>query len=164
MTQKASEIMKIKEKEDTTKTEELEEKPSSDFELLLRLKAEYANYVKRMEKEKQDVEKLANSRIVKELVDLSECVSKALETAHEEKNVVSGLNAIKEKLNDIMEKEGVETITPKKGDEFDEKIHFAKAAIKSNEESAGRIFEVVRKGFKIKGIIVEPALVVISEK
>lgn len=135
-----------------------------DREKFLRLQAEFANYKKRVEKEKAEVEAFSNARLLKELVDLNDSFEKAFSLSSGDVVPVSGLSALREKLLSILSSEGVELIAPKKGDKFNPLLHHAVSVQRVDGFDEGVVVEIVKNGFKIKGVLFEPALVIISSK
>jgi len=145
---------------------ELEEKASGYEEQLKRLQAEFENYKKRTDREKLESIRLANKAFVNELVSLDEAFEQGLshmEGANPEE-VKKGVSLIRENLQALLRKEGVEMISPKKGDRFDFNLHEAVMTQDSDECGDDCVLETVKKGYKIGPTVIKPAMVVVCKK
>lgn len=112
-----------------------------------RAKADLANFRKETE---QAIGELADVLKVKFLKSLLPVVDSLDESA---KSRVEGLTEIRSLLKDTLNKEGLEEIKVKPGDEFDPKIHEAV------DGEGNNISEVVQKGYKYKDHVVRPVKV-----
>lgn len=169
--------MSKKEKEKTTKVEtsaaeeaadaaeEKQEENTCEKELsdtkeqLLRVTAEYANFRKRSEKEKQDAFVFAKSDTIKELLPVIDNLERALADDKEDfDGLKKGVEMTFDSLVSILNKMGVEIFgTP--GDEFDPNLHNAVMHIEDENYKNGEIVDVFQKGYKINDKIIRPAMV-----
>lgn len=141
--------------------------PVSEHELYVRLQAEFANYKKRVEKEKDELRILANTRLLKQVAELFSDAQKALEAAQKKEGCAcecSGIALLSKKIDQVLKSEGVSIIAPAKGELFDHSVHEAAACVNAEGAVEGTIVEVVKNGFSVHGRVVEPALVVLCKK
>src|SRR3990172_9087278 len=94
---------------------ELEEKKKEAEEYLTRLKylqAEFDNYRKRVEKEREEFAKYATERLVRQLLDVYENLERALENGSrgDKEALLKGVEMTFQQLKDVLEKEGLEPI------------------------------------------------------
>ena len=155
-------------KEETVTEEETQkaaEENTADKELadtkdqLLRITAEYANFRKRSEKEKQDAYVFAKSETIKELLPVIDNLERALASESEDyDSLKKGVEITFNSLVDTLGKLGVEIFgTP--GEEFDPNLHNAVMHIEDENYKNGEIVDVVQKGYKISDKIIRPAMV-----
>lgn len=155
-------------KEETVSEEETQkaaEENTADKELadtkdqLLRITAEYANFRKRSEKEKQDAYVFAKSETIKELLPVIDNLERALASESEDyDSLKKGVEITFNSLVDTLGKLGVEIFgTP--GEEFDPNLHNAVMHIEDENYKNGEIVDVFQKGYKISDKIIRPAMV-----
>lgn len=155
-------------KEETVTGEETQkaaEENTADKELadtkdqLLRITAEYANFRKRSEKEKQDAYVFAKSETIKELLPVIDNLERALASESEDyDSLKKGVEITFNSLVDTLGKLGVEIFgTP--GEEFDPNLHNAVMHIEDENYKNGEIVDVFQKGYKISDKIIRPAMV-----
>lgn len=128
-------------------------------EQLLRVTAEYANFRKRSEKEKQDAFVFAKSETIKELLPVIDNLERALANDKEDfEGLKKGVEMTFDSLVSILNKMGVEIFgTP--GDEFDPNLHNAVMHVEDENYKNGEIVDVFQKGYKINDKIIRPAMV-----
>ena len=119
---------------------------------LKRVQAEFENYKKRVEKEKQEFIKLSNALLIKQLLDVLD----EMETTS--KHVKDkGLEMVYENFIKVLKSQGLEEM---KYEKFDPLKH---EAIKQAEGQEGKIIEVVKKGYMINGVVLRHALVIVGK-
>ncbi|MCD7722624.1 MAG: nucleotide exchange factor GrpE [Clostridiales bacterium] len=128
-------------------------------DMLLRLKAEYANFRKRSEKEKADAFSFATANAVKELLPVIDNLERALQNEGEDYAALKkGVEMTYNGVTGSFEKLGVE-IFAEKGDIFDPELHNAVLHIESADYKDGEIVEVYQKGCRLGDKIIRPAMV-----
>ncbi|MDE6751376.1 MAG: nucleotide exchange factor GrpE [Eubacterium sp.] len=170
MSKKEKETLETEEavKEETAteeETREAAEENTADKELadtkdqLLRITAEYANFRKRSEKEKQDAYVFAKSETIKELLPVIDNLERALASESEDyDSLKKGVEITFNSLVDTLGKLGVE-IFGAPGEEFDPNLHNAVMHIEDENYKNGEIVDVFQKGYKISDKIIRPAMV-----
>ena len=147
------------ETEETAKENAAEKELADTKEQLLRITAEYANFRKRSEKEKQDAYVFAKSETIKELLPVIDNLERALASESEDYDgLKKGVEITFNSLVDTLGKLGVEIFgTP--GDEFDPNLHNAVMHIEDENYKNGEIVDVFEKGYKINDKIIRAAMV-----
>ena len=147
------------ETEETAKENTAEKELADTKEQLLRITAEYANFRKRSEKEKQDAYVFAKSETIKELLPVIDNLERALASESEDYDgLKKGVEITFNSLVDTLGKLGVEIFgTP--GDEFDPNLHNAVMHIEDENYKNGEIVDVFQKGYKINDKIIRAAMV-----
>lgn len=152
----------VDEEEDQVVQEEKTEE-SADRARLIRLQADFENFKKRTEKDRQDTIKYANEKLILKLVDVVDNFHRALETEREEKDsFYEGMELIFAQLTDVLEEEGLEAIDPT-GEAFDPNFHDAVLSEESEEVPSGHVIETMRKGYTLKGRLIRPAMVKVAQ-
>jgi molecular chaperone GrpE len=62
----------------------------------------------------------------------------------------------------VLGENGIEEISPGKGDAYDHNLHEAVQTQPSDEVEAGAVLQLVRRGFSLNGRLIRPATVIVS--
>lgn len=146
--------------------EEEKRKAADHFDQLLRLKAEFENYRKRMEREKENARRWGKEEMIVRMVSLMDVMEQAESAAHKSpdvKSMVLGLDMLYGEFKRLLKDEGLEEIVSVVGDPYDHNVQEAVETIESDQEE-GRILAVLQKGYKFQGMLFRPARVKISKK
>jgi len=141
----------------------------------LRALAEVENMRRRMEKEKQENARYGPSNLARGLFIILDNFDRALLASPKnlenkndiEKNYLSLHEGVELTLKDIsavFKKNGIEIISPSKGDAFDHNIHQAMLEIPTDEYKAGCVCEILQSGYKIYDRLLRPAMVGVSKE
>jgi len=124
--------------------------------LYLRLQADFSNYKRRVEREKEDLFLTANSDLISKMLPVLDSLEKAEEMGD------SGVLQIFKQLRDILEKEGLKPIDAV-GKPFDPTYHQAVDQVVSDEYEAGTVVEDLRKGYCFCGNLIRPSMVRVAK-
>jgi molecular chaperone GrpE len=133
--------------------------------LLQRTQADFANYRKRSEEERQEHQQQATARVLQKLLPILDDFEMAIDHAEQssiDQSWIEGMQLISRKLSATLESEGVTDIEAM-GQEFDPFEHEAIAYQTSEDKPEGTIIEVTQKGYKLRGRILRPARVVVAK-
>ncbi len=133
---------------------------------LLRNKAEFSNYQKRLEKESEATAQLAVRDLILDLVSELDNFDRAMKLADNSKDIskfVEGIKLIESQLIKVLGKYGVKSIETI-GKEFDPNIHEAVMEEENNELPHHTIISEFQRGFMLKERIVRPAKVKVSKR
>lgn len=131
---------------------------------LLRIKADFENTKKRLEKDKFEAIRFANERLLGEILHVVDNFDRAmtsLSEGHDPEKVKQGLKLAQDELHKVLEMHGVQII-PSVGREFDPKIHEAVAVVESDEAKEGVVIDEVQKGYTLNGRLLRPSKVRIA--
>lgn len=126
-----------------------------------RTQAEFANYKKRNEQERQELLKLANATLIAKLLPIMDDFERAFQTLPRSLarlTWIDGIALIHRRLQAILEAEGL-TVIETKGQSFDPLLHEAVSYEEVEGYDDGQIIEEVQKGYKLHDRILRPALV-----
>jgi len=112
---------------------------------LVRALADYDNLRKRVEREKEEFEKLANLKLVIRLLPVLDILKKA--QAHLKD---PGVEMTLRQFEEALTQEGIEEIKVRQGDSFDPEIHEAIETV-ANGKDRGKIIEVASSGWRFTG-------------
>ncbi|MBX7160623.1 MAG: nucleotide exchange factor GrpE [Acidimicrobiia bacterium] len=127
---------------------------------LLRIKAEFDNYRKRMLREQSDVVQRASIRVVEELLPVLDSLDLALDNADEDDPLFPGIAAVRTQILDVLAKEGLDRIAPDGGEAFDPTVHEPVAHVPDDSTDAGQsVTRVLRAGYALKGRLLRAAMV-----
>lgn len=159
--------VKPEKEEKESKTEEeakeeinpLEKELADTKEQLLRVTAEYANFRKRSEKEKNDSFAYATANAVSEILATVDNLERALSNELEDyEGLKKGVQMTFDGLMASLEKLGV-TVCGEIGEQFDPNFHNAVMHIEDDSAGENVIVDVFQKGYKINDKVVRPAMV-----
>jgi len=145
------------------KMEELTVERDEYKDKYMRVMAEFQNYQKRAEKDKQDLIKYANERIITDLCDVLDNFERALSTDISSQNIqayTKGVEQIFNQLNSVLHKNDVTKIEVM-GKEFDPNFNEALSAIPSNQPK-DTIVGVIQNGYMIGNKVLRYSKVVVS--
>jgi molecular chaperone GrpE len=130
---------------------------------LRRLKAEFENYRKRVQRDNEELRLRAAETVVESLLPVMDNMGRALEAAgrHEEGELVSGLELVAGQLRRTLEGHGLEEIPVEPGVLFDPTLHEAIMTQPSPEYPEGTVFQVLELGYLLHGRLLRPAKVIV---
>jgi molecular chaperone GrpE len=131
-----------------------------------RAQADYQNLKKEFDSNRIDSIKFANKNLIENLIPVFDNFAIAIKHLPSElnnDNWVQGIIFIYKQLQDILIAEGVEIISPNKGEIFDPNIHEAVDSQKSEQElDSNTVIEVLQEGYKLNGVLIRSARVKVS--
>ncbi|OHW62551.1 protein GrpE [Andreesenia angusta] len=138
---------------------ELEEAQNSK----LRLQADFDNYRKRVEREKQSLINYAVEGMVSELLPVIDNFERALEVKEADfEGFYQGVEMIKNQFIEALKSQGLEEIEAL-DQPFDPNYHNAVSQMESEDHDSDIVVQVFQKGYKIKDKVVRPSMVVVSK-
>ena len=134
---------------------------------LLRSKAEFINYRKRLEEEQSRLLKYCNEDLIKETLPILDNFERAISMDDtnlddEVSKFLSGFKMIYCNFVNVLKNYGVIEIDGN-NKPFDPVYHEAIMTEKRDGVEAGMVLEVLQKGYILKGKVIRPAMVKVSE-
>jgi molecular chaperone GrpE len=125
---------------------------------LQRLTAEYANYRKRVERDREAVINNAKASVAAELLSVLDDVERA--AAHGD--LTGAFKAVADKLVSTLQKTGLEPFAHE-GEAFDPSVHEAVQHGTSPDVEGPTVTAVLRRGYRFGDKLVRPALVAVTD-
>jgi len=126
-----------------------------------RTQADFINYKRRQEQEREEFSKFANTALISSLLPILDDLERALASIPPRSAKlpwVEGIRLIERKLRASLEAHG---LTPIKalGEPFDPNLH---EAVKQDKGKEGIVIQEVRKGYKLHDRVIRPSMVVVG--
>ncbi|NOZ76116.1 MAG: nucleotide exchange factor GrpE [Euryarchaeota archaeon] len=146
----------------------LEEKTREAEDYLTRLKylqADFENYRKQVEKEREELARFATEPLVRELIEVLENLERAVASARKtrKKDLVKGIELIYARLKEILEKEGLEPI-PALGEKCDPYKHEVLLCETRQDCREDEIIEELQRGYTLRGKVIRYAKVKVAKR
>jgi molecular chaperone GrpE len=125
---------------------------------LQRLTAEYANYRKRVERDREAVINSAKAGVASELLAVLDDIERA--AAHGD--LTGAFKAVADKLVSSLQKTGLEPFAHE-GEAFDPSVHEAVQHSTSPDVTGPTVTAVLRRGYRFGERLVRPALVAVTD-
>lgn len=133
---------------------------------LLRLQADFDNFRKRQEKERQELTRFGNEALIRELLTVVEDFERAFEVAKNAQDVgrlTQGVELVWRHFNDVLKKFGLERMDPV-GKPFDPHQHEAVGVVETDELPEDAVVDVLTPGYLYHGHLLKPARVRVAKK
>ena len=140
------------------------EQAEEHFAHLQRLQAEFDNYRKRTQKEKEETVKYAAERIVESMLPVLDNFERAMNSSksNQDFNAFSqGVEMIFKQMQSTLTKEGLNPIEAV-GQPFDPKLHDAVLQVESEDYPENTVVEELQKGYYLKEKVLRPSMVKVS--
>jgi len=127
-----------------------------------RSQADFANYKKRSEQEKEEIIGFANSVLLCNLLPIIDDLERAFASVPaelDESHWTEGIRLIYNKLKATLEAQGLTEIKAQ-GEPFDPRLH---QAVMQEEGEEGVVLRETQKGYKFKERVLRPSLVIVGK-
>lgn len=133
------------------------------LDALQRLKAEFDNYRRRSERDRQAAAAAAARDIVRGLLPVMDNLERAVEALGPQgEAIVAGVEMVRGQLAGVLAGQGVQEIPADADAQFDPNLHEAIAQVPAPGRAAGSILEVVEKGYTHAELVLRPTKVVVA--
>jgi molecular chaperone GrpE len=132
----------------------------------LRLQAEFDNFRKRLQRDREDAHRQDKERLLRELPDVLDNLERAQRHAGapdaEPESLAQGVELVSRQLREILARFGAEPMTAL-GAPFDPHRHEAMARVPTaGDPPDGTVVEELRRGWLLDGRVLRPALVAVA--
>ncbi len=129
---------------------------------LLRTRAEFDNYRKRVARDDARLRKMAAESIIRDLLPVLDNLDRALAHVNDDSGGLSqGVEMIRKQFSEVLVRHGLDTI-PSAGRVFDPNVHEAVACTPSEEVPPNHVVQEFQKGYRLGDFVLRPAKVVVS--
>jgi len=162
---KEEDQQQTEERDLTAEIEELRKKCDEYYDNWVRTTADFENYKKRVQREKEEFIEYGNEAILRDLLPVIDNFERALNFIKDNKNssaIIEGIELIYKQITGILDKYGVKPIEAV-GKKFDPFYHEV-VEERLTEEESGIVVQEYQKGYMYKTRVLRPSLVVVSKK
>lgn len=157
--------------EGETREAQLEAELAETKDRLLRTLAEMENLRRRTERELDDARKYAISNFAREMLDVADNLSRALESIPSKarqnieliKNLAEGVEMTEKTLLGSFERHHIVKLTPEPGEKFDHNRHQAMFEVETDQHPPGTIAQVLQPGYMIADRLLRPVMVGVAK-
>lgn len=158
-------------------TDEAAETPADDFaqemralaaerdeykDQLLRARAEFENFRKRVAREAEQTRRMAAANLIRELLPVGDNLDLALQhVANPDDGLAQGVRMVLKQFSEALERAGLATV-PAQGESFDPNVHEAVMQQNSADVPAGVVIAEFQRGYRLGDHVLRPARVVVS--
>ncbi len=133
------------------------------LKMLKRLKAEFDNYRKRVQKEREQVYDYVRGDVFKTLFPILDDMERLLNSEASEQSLRQGMEIIYKNLFSTLQSHGLESFGDE-GDMFDPNVHEAVSVEETSDHMDGKVLDTWLKGYRYKGKLLRPAKVKVGQK
>lgn len=150
----AEEVQNNEETENKSEIDELEDRYK-------RLLAEFENYKKRSQKERDSLYGMVTGDVVMTILPIMDNLEKAADAHTEDENYQAGVKMVSKQLSEALAKLGL-TAIESVGTTFDPELHEAVSHVEDSSKGVQEIVEEYRKGYKIGNKVVRHSMVIVA--
>lgn len=148
---------------DEAEVEGLRAELQQEHDRYLRTRADFENYRRRVERDRDVAARQAKRQLLLALVDLADDFDRALVHIDESPDsVAAGLHGMRRRLGRLLEAEGVKPFESV-GQPFDPARHEAMATVRDFEGAPGTVVDEAARGYLWKDELLRPARVRVAE-
>lgn len=126
-----------------------------------RVLAEFENFKKRSQKEREQLYNSILSDIIEVILPVLDNLENALKAETKDENYKQGIELVQKQFKDVLKSKGIEEINAV-GETFDPSLHEAVSSIQDEKRGEKEIVEVYRKGYKIGNKVIRHSMVVVA--
>ena len=131
---------------------------------LLRSQADFDNFRRRTQREKEDLVKFASADLITRLLPVLDNFERAVGAAKgsgDFEALAKGVDMIYRQLLQVLEQEGLKPMETV-GQPFNPEFHEAVMRVESDEHEEGTVVEELQRGYMLKDRVIRPAMVKVS--
>ncbi len=166
--EKLEQIKKLHKEEIDNLKSEIEAKGKEEkenYDKILRLNAEFDNFRKRMQREKNDFSKYAGEKVTKDFLPIMDDLERAIKAAkenHQVEDLIKGIEMIMNQIKNVLQSNDTKQFDSL-GQPFDPEKHEAVSKVSTTEHEHNMVIEELRKGYMSHNRLLRPAMVIIAE-
>ncbi|MBQ7653592.1 MAG: nucleotide exchange factor GrpE [Clostridia bacterium] len=155
-------VQQEQEQTEASETDALKKELEQKNDQLLRLAAEYDNFRKRSQREKDAIYSDVKMKVLGDILPVIDNFERAADTSGDDiESFKKGFEMIHGQLGDVLKKHSVEAFG-EVGESFDPNLHNAVMHIENEELGENVISRVFSKGYKIGDKVIRPATVQVA--
>lgn len=146
----------------TKEAHKLAEELATEKDRCMRVMAEYDNFRKRSQKERENIYSDVRADTILKLLPVYDNLERALKAETEDEAYRKGVEMTMDQFREILEKMGVAEIDAKTGDKFDPTIHDAVMHVDDDSLGEGVVVEEFQKGFRLGDKVIRFSVVKVA--
>jgi molecular chaperone GrpE len=132
-------------------------------EQLMRVAADFDNFRKRVDRDREQQSLRIKGDIVSKFLDIIDTIDKAKESEYPDlESSLDGISGIQKLVSAFMESVNIEKFVPE-GESFDFRFHEALTTVEKEGIESDMVVEVIQSGYKLDGELLRAAKVVVSK-
>ena len=139
--------------------------PKEDYDALddhfKRILAEFENFKKRSQKERETLYNSILSDVVEVILPVLDNLENAVKVETKDEEYKKGIELVLKQFNDVLKSKGVEEIEAL-GQTFDPELHEAVRSVQDEEKGEKEVVDVYRKGYKIGNKVIRHSMVAVA--
>lgn len=143
----------------------LKEELEAEQNKYLRLLADYDNFKRRTQKDREISAKFRSQSLLTDLLPVLDNFERALAVEAKSDDAISimkGVEMVQKSLHEAVKREGLEEVKAV-GEPFDPNFHQAVMQEKDENAEPGTVLQELQKGYTLKGRVLRPAMVKVNE-
>lgn len=144
--------------------EEANRRADAEHESYLRARADFQNYKRRTEEEREALRTHVNEDLLKRLLPIADNFERALLAAEQTQDfdkLIGGVNAVYRQVQEFLIREGV-TVIESLYQPFDPNLHNAVMREETTEHPENTVVEELQKGYTLRGRVLRPTMVKVA--
>jgi molecular chaperone GrpE len=128
--------------------------------------ADFENFRKRVEREKEDLVCFANEKLIHELLPILDNLQRALSMELDQAgadSILEGVRMVSTQLHSVLGACGLEPVEAV-GGPFDPQYHEAVGVLPSEEHGEGTVISELQKGYRLSGKVLRPSMVHVASR
>ena len=141
-----------------------EEEARGNWDKFVRERADLENYRRRVQKEKEDLQKYGNEKLLEELLPVLDNMERALTHADGESlgAVIEGIRMTQGVLLSVLRKFGVTPVEASRGSQFDPAFHQAMTQVECADLEPNTVADEFQRGYLLNERLLRPAMVSVA--
>jgi len=132
------------------------------IEHLQRLQAEFDNYRRRVDKERESMYAMAKGDLIQKILSVVDDLERMLDHHPEDEHRTEGVRLIFKNLTKVLSDEGLEEV-PSLGMPFDPEVHEAVGVEETGADQDGMVVEEWQKGYRFGSRLLRPSRVKVGK-
>lgn len=138
----------------------------ANFDKLVRTQADFENYRKRVNKDRDEDRKFAPYGVIRDLLPALDNLRRAVDAATaagETGTIVQGVSMVLKQIDEVFERNGAKPIVST-GTVFDPNLHEAIAQVPSPDHEPMTVLQEAERGYTLHERVIRPSKVIVSSK
>jgi molecular chaperone GrpE len=131
---------------------------------LLRLRAEFENYRKRIDRDTERMRHLAAEKLLRDLLPIVDHLELALAHKDDQSGALAeGVALVARQFHEVLRRHGLEPI-PAQGEPFNPEVHEAVMQQPSEDHPSQTVLQEFQRGYRLGPVVLRPTKVVVSHR